>query len=410
MSIHVTGLVLWYAIGMQWLGRKEAEYRDVQLGIGDPALAEYLGIGLGNAAGVQLSELSSLGLSAVWRSVVLISGTIATLPLNTYERTRALGGRTEGREQVESFLDNPHPDLTPFEWIELVMAHELLWGNSYLFHMEGGAGQIAGLAPLPPWTVSVEREKESGLKVFRTRDINGDLRTLTGFELTHIPAFGVDGLKGLSPISVARHSLGAALAGDRAAGRMFKNGLLLGGILRPKTEALTKTQKDQVLDGLRSSAGIENAGDVAFIPAPVEFSPWTMNAVDAQFLESRHFGIEECSRWLGVPRELLSESGASSWGSGIKEIVRGFGRFCLATWTTRLQQRLTTTLPERQFCEFDYSAFLQPSPEEEIDLLIRQVDAGLLTLNEARAIRNMESLPEAESANTEKETENANGS
>jgi HK97 family phage portal protein len=395
-------------MGMQLFGRKEVEYRDQQLGIGDPALAEYLGIGLGNASGVQLSELSSLGLSAVWRSVVLIAGTIATLPLNTYERTRALGGRTEGREQVESFLDAPHPDLTPFEWVELILAHELLWGNSYLLHMEGGAGQIAGLAPLPPWTVSVDRDRSSGMKVFKTRDINGDPRELTPFDLTHIPAFGTDGLKGLSPIAVARHSLGAALAGDRAAGRMFKNGLLLGGILRPTKEALTKTQKDQVLDGLRSQAGVENAGDVAFVPAPVEFSPWTMNAVDAQFLESRHFGIEECSRWLGVPRELLSESGASSWGSGIAEIVRGFGRFCLATWTTRIQQRLSTTLPERQFCEFDYSAFLQPSPEEEIDLLIRQIAAGLLTVDEARTIRNMGPKPTQEQTETETETETNN--
>jgi len=399
----------WYAMSMQLFGRKEVEYRaEVQLGIGDPALAEYLGIGMTNAAGIQLSETSALGLSAVWRSVLLISGTIATLPLKSYRRSRALGGRAIGREEIESFLDTPNPDLTPFEWVELIMAHELLWGNSYLFHIAGGAGQIAGLTPLPPWTVSVDRDRKSGMKLYRTRDINGDLRELTGFDLTHIPAFGTDGLKGLSPISVARNSLGTALAGERAAGRMFKNGLLLGGILRPKSEALTKTQRDQVLDGLRSQAGAENAGDVAFIPAPVEFSPWTMSAADAQFLEGRHFGIEECSRWLGVPKELLSASGATSWGSGIQELVRSFRVMCLAGWTTRLEQRLSMLLPPSDFCEFDYSGLMQPSPEQEIDLLIRQVEAGLLTKDEARAIRNLPALEETEETPiTETETTDA---
>ncbi len=97
----------------------------------------------------------------------------------------------------------------------------------------------------------------------------------------------------------------------------------------------------------------------------------------------------------GIPRELLNESGASSWGSGIQELVRAFARFTLASWTTRIEQRLSRLLPDSQFVEFDYSSFLQPSPEIEINLLLQQVAAGLITVNEARAIRNMPPLPAA---------------
>jgi HK97 family phage portal protein len=379
---------------VRWFGDPKAEYRaDPTVSIGDPALAEYLGIGHLNDAGVSITETSSMELSAVWRSVLLISGTIAGLPLHTYRRTGS-----ESREEISSFLDAPHPDMSPFEWKELVMAHELLWGDSFLHHLTGGAGQLLGLTPLPPWSVGVKRDENTGEKLFSVRDAKGDLRELTSVDLTHIPAFSLDGLRGLSPIGQARHSLGAAKASDKAAGRMFRNGLQLAGILTPKSDALTKTQSDQVLAGLRGKAGADHAGDIAFLPAAVSFSPWTMNAIDAQFLESRHFGIEECSRWFGVPRELLSESGASSWGSGIQEIVRGFARFCLAAWTTRIEQRLSMLLPKNQFCEFDYSKFLKPSPETEIRLLIEQVNAKLLTVNEARAIRNLPPLSDAELA------------
>lgn len=374
-----------YAVPVRLFGESKPEYRaDPQVSIGDPALAEYLGIGLANNAGVSLTEGTSLGLSAVWRSVLLIAGTIAGLPLNTYER-----GSNGSRVETESFLDTPHPDLSPFEWKELIMAHELLWGNSYLFHVNGGGGQLLGLTPLAPWTVKAERDRDTGEKVFRTRDIKGTPRELSPLEITHIPAFGTDGLRGLSPIAVARHSLGAAMASDKAAGRMFRNGLLLGGLLSPKSETLTKTQKEQVLTGLGAQAGADHAGDIAFVPAALDFRPWVMNAEEAQFLESRAFGIEEVARWFGVPRELLSQSGASSWGSGIQEIVRAFARFCLMGWTTRMEQRLSMLLPPRQFCEFDYSRFLQPSPEDEIRLLIEQVNAKLITVDEARAIRNM---------------------
>lgn len=364
------------------------EYRaDPQVSISDPALAEYFGRGLANEAGVSLTEGSALGLSAIWRSVVLIAGTIATLPLNTYER-----GTNGSREEVPSFLDTPNPDMSPFEWKELLMAHELLWGNSYLYNITGGGGQLVGLTPLAPWTVTVDRDRDTGEKTFRTRDIKGNIHELSPLEITHIPAFGTDGLRGLSPIAVARQSLGTALAGNKAAGRMFRNGLMLGGILSPKSETLTKPQKEEALQSMRGQVGADHVGDIAFVPAAMDFRPWVMNAVDAQFLESQHFGIEECSRWMGVPRELLSESGASSWGSGIQEIVRAFARFCLMSWTTRVEQRLSMLLPPQQFCEFDYSRFLQPSPEDEIRLLIEQINSKLLTRNEARAIRNLPEL------------------
>lgn len=388
MSIHDIDSSACYAGLVKWFGDSKTEYRaDPLMSIGDPAAAEFLGIGRQSDSGIVMTELTAMELSAVWRSVLLISGTIAGLPIHTYRRT---GG--DSRQEIESFLDEPYPGMTPFEWKELVMAHELLWGDSFLNHIYGGAGQLMGLQPLPPWSVGVKRDAETGEKIFSVRDVKNVMRERTSVDMTHIPAFSIDGIRGLSPIGQARHSLGAAKSGDKAAGRMFKNGLLLGGILSPKTDALTKTQRGQVMDGLTSHAGADNAGDVAFVPAAVDFRPWTMSALDAQFLEGRHFGIEECSRWFGVPRELLSESGASSWGSGIKELVLAFQRFCLSGWTTRIEQRLSMLLPAKQFCEFDYSKFLKPSPEDEIALLIEQVNAKILTIDEARAKRNMAPL------------------
>lgn len=350
----------------------------------DPALAEFLSIGLKALSGVSVTEASSLGLASVWRCVNLIAGTIGTLPIKSYEQD---GIR---RKRIETWVDDPHPDMTQFGWSETVVAQQCLWGNDYLLHLYGGASQILGVAPIPPGVVAMKIDPDLG-KLFSVAQADGSIMEYTSLDLTHIPGFSYDGLRGLSPISVARNSLGTALASDRAAAAMFKNGLLLGGILSSK-QTLNKTQSKKVTDGLMSKAGADHAGDVAFIPAEVNFTPWAMNPVDAQFIESRHFGVEEVARWFGVPRELLSESGASSWGSGIQELVRGFARFTLATYTSRIEQRVSRLLPRNQFCEYDYAGLLQASPQEEIQLLIEQVRAGILTKDEARAIRNMDAL------------------
>jgi len=364
---------------------KHEETRSQQFGIGDPALAEYLGIGSMSGAGVEVTEHTALGLSAYWRAVSLCAGTIAALPLKTYRRS------SDTRERISSFLDQPHPDMTQFEWTETVVAQLMLWGNNYLMNIYGGASQIIGLSPLNPMIVGrVTIDKTMG-KIFPVR-MDGGTRNFTSLDLTHIPGLNYDGIVGLSPIGVARQSLGTALAGDRAAARMYKNGMLLGGLLSLKDSA-TKTQVAKVLQGLRKKAGVEAAGDVAFVPAQVDFKPWTMSAADAQFLESRQFGIDEVARWTGVPKELLSATGATSWGTGIQELVKSFKVMCLMGWTSRIEQRLSLLLPRSQFCEFDYSGLLQPSPEQEIDLLIRQVQAEILTVSEARAIRNLPPRP-----------------
>lgn len=74
---------------------------------------------------------------------------------------------------------------------------------------------------------------------------------------------------------------------------------------------------------------------------------------------------------------------------------RAMARTVLAPWATRLEQRLSRLLPKSQFVEFDFAGLERPTPEQEIALLIQQIDAGLLTVDEARRIRNMGPLPAA---------------
>lgn len=361
---------------------------DPTFSVGDAALSEYLGLNGTSVAGVSVTQNSALGISAVYRSVSLIAGTVAGLPLKSY---RKVGDR---RERIATFLDSPDPDgATPYEWCETVVAHLLLAGNSFSFIVRNGAGAVVGLKPIVPSAVTVEPDDALG-RIFKITDRKGQVREFTGVDVLHIPALSFDGLKGMSVVSVARQSFGTAIAGDQAAARMWSNGLLLGGILTAKDGQITAEQAEQVKAGFKARAqGVRNAGDVAFLPADLQFTPWSMSAEDAQFLESRHFQIEEVARWYGVPRELLSESGASSWGSGIQELIRAFSRFTLASWTTRIEQRLSSLLPKGSFAEFDYSGLLQPSPEQEIALLIQQVQAGLITVDEARGFRNMAPLP-----------------
>lgn len=386
---------------MAWWKRDRqpaAQQRAANWSVSDPAILELLGLGTPNLAGQSVGEQSVLGMAAVYRAVSLIAGTIASLPMRTIA-TNADGHTDRAR----SFLDTPGgPNgLTAFEWKECVLVHLLLHGNAYCAHLNGGADQIVGLLPLHPAAVSVDVQ-DDGSRLYTVSLADGTRRVLNAAQLTHIPALSTDGVVGLSPITVARNMFGTSLAGERAAARMFSNGSMVSGIVTPE-EDLTADEATTIKNDLRNRVqGSANAGDIAVINRKLKFQQWSMNAEDAQFLQSRAFQVEEIARMYGVPPHLLMQTEKqTSWGTGVSEQNRGFARYTLEPWTTRIQERLSRLLTGNKKVEFDYTAFVQPSPEIEIPLLIQQVDAGLLTLNEARRIRNLPPLPEADSATTE---------
>lgn len=372
--------------------------------IGDPALAEYLNSGGWNESGETVTERSALAFTAFWRGVQIISGTIAGLPLKTYRD--AEGERLE----VASIFDDPCPAyFTRFEWVQFVMVHLCVHGNAYLLHQYNDAGALASLFPLHPSMVSVRNEPGVG-RVFTVNipgegpDHWGHNLELTEEDITQVMGMSLDGLTGLSPISICRNSLGAGLAADKAAARQFASGLMIGGLVT-SDENLEREDAEAVIAGLKSKmGGVNNAGDLAFVNASLKISPWSMTSEDAQFLESRVHQVEEVARILGIPPHLLGQTEKqTSWGTGVAEQNRGLARYTLRNYTTPFEQRCSKLLATPRFVEFDYKGLLQAAPEVEIPLLITQLQAGLLTKDEARGIMNLPPLPATEEPNPTQE-------
>lgn len=363
-----------------WYMVEEKEQRSFTLT--DPALAEFLGVG-NSYAGVPVTENTALSLSAVYRAVSLISGTMAAVSLKTF--SRAPDG---SKNRVQSFLDNPAGDgVTNYEFLETVLAHLLLHGNAFLLHVYGGGGQILALQIIHPSAVSIESK---GL--YKVSLASGGTRTYSGAELTHIPALSLDGIRGVAPLEVARNSWGTSIAGERSAARLFTNGPLISGIITPESGTeLSAGDATAIAASVRNRVtGSENAGSIPVINRELKFQQWSINAADLQFLESRAFQVEEIARWFGVPSYLLMDQAKqTSFGSGVEVQGISLARHTLLPWAKRIEQRLSRLLGDDLWVEFDFSSLERPNVQDEIALLTAQVNGGILSLNEARKIRNL---------------------
>lgn len=367
---------------------------DPQIPISSPEIVKLFGGDVTNAGPV-VNEQKSLSIAGVWRAVNLIAGTIAALPLHAY---RSVG---ESREQMPSgsraasILDNPHPDMTRFEWLELLLGWVLLWGNAYALLVWTGRG-VPYLMPLHPSTVTPKRRKD-GTKAYKVEGVDGWLtdanlkRDDDRARVLHIPGFGYDGVQGISAIKAGRQSLGLALAAEEFGARLFANGALSTGIVTTE-KSLTKTQ----MDGLSAQwkqkrRGLDKAFDTIFLDGGLKYSQLTIPPEDAQFLQSRNFQIEEIGRWFGVPSFMLNETEKStSWGTGIEQQQIGFLKFTLRSWLERFEQRFTKLLPpEPAYAKFTVEGLLRGDSAARGAFYTQMFMIGALSINDILRLEDM---------------------
>lgn len=318
-------------------------------GLNDPAvpltaasLVDWLG-GQPNDSGVRVTEKTAFGMSAVHRSVSLVSHACAGVPLLAYSRTNKL-------QRVSSpVLDQPCPGMTPFEFWELVYSWLLTWGNFYAFRNMNNLGVVESLVPIPPSRIKVGQSKKIASKtnpfgkIFSVSadDGNGE-QPYTPDDIFHVPALGYDGITGVSPLRLGALGIGTALAAERYTARQFAQGVLVAGILQTE-QRITTEQADALAERWRAKvSGLARAHDIVALGNGAKFQPISMPNTDAQMIETRKFQVDEVARWFGIPPFMLgSVEKTTSWGTGIEQQKIGFIDFTLDGWLKRVAARVT---------------------------------------------------------------------
>jgi HK97 family phage portal protein len=294
--------------------------------------------------------------------------------------------------------------MTPFSWVETVLTHLLLWREAYLWHEErdSRSGFVSVYRPIRPDAFEPVK-RVNGKRVFTYTDADTKEKKEVGSEqITYIPGPSLDGVRGHPMLQAARSIFSAAISGDKTAQAVLRRGIRLAGLVTPADEAedFDETEGDAMLEKLRATAvGRENAGGVVMLNKRLKLQPWQPNNIESQWHETRGDVLGEIGRIFGMPPHLLNDiEKQTSWGTGVAEQNLGLARYTLMGWSSRIEQVLTQRLPRDQFVEFDYKGLLQGTPAQEIELLIAQKDAGVLTQDEVRKILNLPPLTPAQKA------------
>lgn len=336
-----------------------------------------------------VNEQTVSGLVGCWAATQRIANAVAPM----MAAADALDGNGNELEPTPTVLADPCAgyEATSY-WKEAVLS-VLLHGNWVGLRLDPDpvTGYPRQVLPVPPgsvhayWNGDGEAVYEIASEHFTPDDV---VHVRYGLSVPgQIMAIGV--------VEAHRRGLGAHLDLQSMAGSVWRQGGVPSGIVQLDTPSPTQEQVSIVKSSWMGAIGGKRT--VAVTGSKMSYQPVSWSASDAEFLASRQFSIAEAALLWGLrPEDLGSSFGASSgavtYGNRSDDALQRITDSYMPV-AVGFEEAWSRLLPGRNCVRADVEALMRSTPRERIELLKLKLDAGLITLDEARAEEGLPPLP-----------------
>lgn len=350
-------------------------------------------VGHKTAAGPHINETSAMQYSPYWAAERAIAGTMGRL---RFELQRKLD---RGREVVagdrRAFIWNhrANPYTNAFTLRSFLSSQQISEGNAFAEIERSSRGELVALWPIHASRVVPKMDPETGRNYYGIRMNDGKPdQTLWPEEMLHIPNWKTkviadcDFLWGIGVREMARENLGIGLAAERNRGLQFG----ANNVPAIVVETPRKMMPDDRAAFRREWKEVhsEGGGAVALLTEGATAKPLNLNNRDMQHQELSYFGIEDVSRWTGVPVHMLAHLLKSSQNN-IEHLSTEFVQYCLQIymepWEQECEAKLLTEAEQADHeWEFLVRDLLRGDMAAQEQFHGRMVQIGVETRNEAR--------------------------
>lgn len=378
------------------------ETRSASLHPRDPGLAALWGIGMETAAGVSVTPSTARQCPEVDACVGLVESTLATVPLNLFERKSPDESERAVKSPLHKLLhDEPNEYQSSAEFRQQMEGWRITEGNAYARVYWRGDGTPSALVPMRPGACRGYR-LESGKVVYRYRPPHGGAtETLMAGEVLHLrdAPFQQDGINGESRVLRHKETIGRVMATGEYMSRFFSNNAVPKSFLKP-SQALSPESMIAAREQFeRRHGGLDNAFRVGVLPAAMELIKLGIDNDSAQMIEAYTAGVQQIARIWGVPLHMIGElSKSTSWGTGIEQQSIGFVVYYMrprfVVWEQALNRTLmSSAMRERFYFEFNADGLLRGDFKTRMEGYALLIQWGVMTINE---VRRRENLPPVE--------------
>jgi HK97 family phage portal protein len=321
---------------------------------------------------VYTSYEDAMQVPACARARNIIAGTIGTLGVNAYNKVT--GAKIEGR----SILEQPDPAI-PTGIVHAWTASDILFhGVSYWQVLEAS---VDDARPLRARRIEPQRVS------FNTDYPNNNV--ISGFWVdgSPVPMQGVGSLimfNGMDNGVLVRggRAIRTALELEKAAARMADEPVPTMVIKNTGVD-LPPEQVSGLLSAWRAA---RQQRATAYLSGPLDVQAFGFDASQMQLVEARQFTASEIARLVGIPAWFLNaESASMTYSNSITE-RRNLVEFSLRPIMACIEQRLSMDdiTPRGQVVRFDLDDYLRGNPQEQVEVIGKMLELGLIDIDEAR--------------------------
>lgn len=361
----------------------------------------------GGLSGIAMNEGIARSISAVVACTNLIGGSLASVPLHFYTRTK------EGRERATGgladslwwlFNERPHPEWSAASWWQYMSDARLFHGDAFALIGRGGryGDEPISFEPWHPSLVDVDRIGGTLKYTLRAKDAGGRARTFEADDILHIPGPGFDGRRSMSQLRYGLlYPAGIASAADQQAAQLMADGARPDFAIEIPGQMDQAQREDYRRKWLERHSGQGSKRAPVILTGGMKLHQLTMSMEDAQLLSTRAFQIEEICRIFGVPPHMVGHTDkTTSWGSGIEQQAIGYVTYTLQRHLVAFEQEINHKLfrTARNFCEFLTAGLMRGDTKSRFEAyriaMGRAGEQSWMRPSEIRKLENMAPDPE----------------
>ena len=345
------------------------------------------------------SEEEVIKIPVVQAIIEIICGTIAQLPIYLYQ-DNGDGNIVKLENDYRERLLNEEPNdmISAYNFKKTIVKDYLLHGSSYTY-IDSYRNKINGLYNLESKNIMVKMYKKHNFKVedadiylygdcgedkFKPHELLICLKdSKDGFTSNGVLHYGKDLFNVMKEESEYIYSI-------------YANGTLPTGVLQSASRLSRET-----LDRLRASwanlyQGTKNAGKTIILEEGLEYKPLSLNPKDLLYSENKAENISDVCRLFNIPESLINPN-ANKYGA-IEQNNIFFLQYTLSPIIKSIEDSMNKSLlleEEKEkglFFAFDTSEVLRTTEKERYEALKVGLDAGVISVNEARWKLNLKGL------------------
>lgn len=333
-----------------------------------------------------------------------ICGAIKTLDVELFQTSENEDGVECSQIIKEDYrLDilNNRPNLTSTASAlkEKIVNDVVLHGNAYVA-IEREGNRVTDLWALNPEEVSPIFYKDEAKK-FITRNvkynIHGCSKPLEYDEVMTVTTNSTDGgITGKGVIEMGERTIELALNEMATLNAIMENGMAPSGILSADT-----TLSDKAILNLQKSLkdkhiGAKNKGSLLILEGGMKYQKMSLTPTELGVSEVKSQNNSDICKLFGVPEEI---AGGKTLIQSVEPVNIFFLQYCASTIIRVIEESLNQYLltekekAEGYFFKINTDKILQTTTKERYESLQAGLNAGILTMNEARAKEKLAPLP-----------------